>query len=111
MRLLVVEHHLRLVLGDREQQLLLAVRAIVKQLAFGGLGARANVVERGDRDTALADLGGGALDDALSCGLALGRQFLDLQVHSQQRTSGPMSPLITRLDGRTALVTGSTGGL
>ena len=69
--LLVVEHHLRLVLGDREQQLLLAVREIMEQLAFGSLGARANVVERGDGDAALADLGGGAFDDALPSRLSL----------------------------------------
>src|SRR4051812_39884780 len=83
----------------------------MKQLAFRGLGARANVVEGGDGDTAFADLGGGALDDALPRRLALGCQLLDLQVHFRQRTSGPMSPNTKRLEGRTALVTGSTGGL
>src|SRR4051794_11292794 len=83
----------------------------MKQLAFRGLGARANVVEGGDGDTAFADLGSGALDDALPRRLALGCQLLDLQVHFRQRTSGPMSPNTKRLEGRTALVTGSTGGL
>jgi hypothetical protein len=79
--LLVVEDYLGLVLGDREQQLLFAIREIMKKLAFGRLGARADVVECGDRDTAFAYLGGGALNDALSCRLALSRQILDLQVH------------------------------
>ena len=79
--LLIGQHPLGLMLGHREQQLLLAAGEVVKQLTLGGLGARPDVIEGGRRYPAGANLGGGALDDPPPGGRPLAGQFLDLRVH------------------------------
>jgi hypothetical protein len=63
--------------SDRQQQLLLATRKVVEQLALAGLRARPDIVERRYCHAAGTNLSGSALDDALSRSAALRCQILD----------------------------------
>ena len=112
MRLLVVEHLLRLVFGDRQQQLLLAVRE-----SSGTVGSWRSACARDMSSSVVTATPRSRISAAapsmMRCRVAVPSRVsvLDLRVHFYRRSSGLMSPNITRLAGRTALVTGSTGGL
>lgn len=62
---LVGEHLVGLVPGDRQEQLLLALREVVEELALARAGPAADVVERRGEDAVLAYLRRRALDDPL----------------------------------------------
>jgi NAD(P)-dependent dehydrogenase (short-subunit alcohol dehydrogenase family) len=114
-RLLVGEHAIGLVLRHGQEQLVLAVGEVVEQLALAHADVREHVFEPRAARLAAAEAKGGGLDEALAGGPTLGGElhrptvaFLDLRVQNR----GPsVAGMAQRLQGRTALITGSTSNI
>ena len=127
MRLLVGQHPVGLVAGDRQQQLLAAVGKIVEELALPvpvltRMSSRVAVTpfSRISADAPGMIRSRVAAPFGVSFAAMPAPHFLDLLVHFiagtvEQCRDGPLSlrrtHMTARLQGRTALVTGSTDGI